>query len=88
MISREVLAHCLALGPVSVTFTKLDGTERVMNCTQALHLVPEDKLPTPKTATLLTEVPVVADQMRVFDLEVGDWRSFRFSTVKAVNLNV
>ena len=86
MITRAQIAQMLVSGPVTVTFTKVDGSERVMNCTQAFNLIPEDKHPPIRTGELLTEVPQPSDQMRVFDLDVGDWRSFRVSSVKEVTV--
>jgi len=79
MISRETLARVLSLGPVTVTFTKVDGAERVMRCTIAPYLIPENKRPK-HSGEILTEVP--GDVMRVFDVEQDDWRSFRVSSVK------
>jgi hypothetical protein len=84
-LSRTDLARMLSLGSVTVTFTKVDGTERIMECTIAPHLIPEDNRPI-RSGELLTEVPTESDQMRVFDLNVGDWRSFRVSSVKEVTL--
>lgn len=56
---------------MEVVFTKTDGTNRVMLCTQALELIPEDKHPSGESNTVYDE-----NQVRVFDLEVNEWRSF------------
>ena len=50
---KKWLKGCLAFGPVTVTFTKKDGTERVMKCT-----LKEDVIP-PKTE-VVTAVAVSA----------------------------
>ena len=83
ILSRANISAQLALGPITVTFTKVDGTERVMRCTTSPHLIPEDKQP---IGTLLREVPEDGGVLRVFDLDVNDWRSFRVGSVKSVTI--
>lgn len=83
LFSRSNISAQLALGPIIVTFTKVDGSERVMLCTTAPHLIPEEKQP---TGSLLTEVPEDGGVLRVFDLDVNDWRSFRVGSVKSVSI--
>lgn len=62
---------------VNVTFTKVNGDTRVMNCTKNFELIPSDKYPKqdslPKT--------VNEDIERVFDTDILDWRSFRKDSV-------
>jgi hypothetical protein len=66
---------------VNVVFTKKDGTERAMLCTLIESKIPGDKQP--KTPT---EVASTAGQaVRVFDIDKGEWRSFRWDSVKTVN---
>ena len=77
--SRKWLTNLLNEYVVEVTFTKKDGTERVMNCT--LH---EDYLP----ETTGAGRAVNSDALAVFDTEVEDWRSFRWDSVKAVKISV
>jgi len=62
------------IGNLCVTFTKKDGSERKMYCTLAPKFIPEEKHP--KTDTKFTE-----EAIRVFDKEIGDWRSFRWDSV-------
>jgi hypothetical protein len=71
----------LAIGPVTVTFTKKDGTERVMKCTLQPDLLPkieikEDKQPRKKPSNVVS----------VFDLEMNSWRSFTLRNVKNVSI--
>lgn len=61
---------------MEVVFNKVDGTNRVMLCTQALELIPEDKHPTGESKTVYDD-----NQIRVFDLEVNEWRSFRKDSI-------
>jgi len=69
---------------VTVTFTKKDGTERVMNCTLKPELLPEAK-------------PVVEGKeprkesttsIRVYDLEKQEWRSFTTKNVTRVEFSI
>lgn len=80
------LKSMLHMGPATVTFTKVDGTERVMQCT-----LESDKLPpavpiaegkTPRKESTSTKA------LRVFDLEKKEWRSFTIKNVKRIELDV
>lgn len=66
-----------------VTFTKADGTERMMKCTLNPEQLPkveikEDAKPRKESTT----------SMRVFDLEKNEWRSFTIKKVKQVNFTI
>jgi hypothetical protein len=76
--NRKWLLANLEESIVEVTFTKKDGTERVMNCTLL-----EDYLP--ETAGVGRSASV--DTVSVYDVEVEGWRSFRWDSVKAVKLS-
>ena len=61
---KKWLKGCLAFGPVKVTFTKKDGTERVMECTLAPSLVPEEPIvenAEPKREKKVNEDTIVYD---------------------------
>lgn len=68
---RELLTKDI----VTVTFTKKDGSRREMVCTTIEDYLPEvteaRKEPSP---TLVT----------VWDLEIQEWRSFKFDSVTAI----
>lgn len=64
-----------------VVFTKKDGTEREMLCTLIESKIPGDKQPKSETQGGST----IGQAVRVFDLDKGEWRSFRFDSVKSVN---
>jgi hypothetical protein len=66
-----------------VTFTKSDGTERVMKCT----LVPE-QLPKVEIKEDIKPRKESTTSMRVFDLEKNEWRSFTIKKVKQVNFTI
>jgi len=77
--SRKWLTNLLSQYVVEVTFTKKDGTERVMNCT-----LQEDYLPETTGAGRAGN----SDALAVFDTEIEDWRSFRWDSIKAVKVVV
>lgn len=79
----EWLHGMLHVTPVTVTFTKKDGTERVMRCTLQSDLVPkielkEDAKPRKESTTT----------MRVFDLDKKEWRSFTIRNIKQVEATI
>lgn len=57
-----------------ITFTKKDGTERIMRCTSNLNKIPGSQHPNglgfPKKGVKC-----------VYDLKLGEWRSFRLDSV-------
>ena len=92
LFKRWLRSH-LKVGPVTVTFTKKDGTERVMKCTTSTELVPQEvhetntdnpiDFPAPKREKKVNE-----DVMPVYDLEAGHWKSFRWDSVKNVSFTI
>jgi len=91
---KKWLKEMLAMGPVTVTFTKRDGTERVMECTTSIELVPQEPVhetntdnpidfPAPKREKKVNE-----DVMPVFDLKSKHWKSFRWDSIKQVNITI
>ena len=77
------LKGMLHVSPVTVTFTKKDGTERVMKCTLEESQLPkvelkEDAKPRKESTT----------SMRVFDLEKNEWRSFTIKSITKVELTI
>jgi len=73
----------LHIGPATVTFTKADGTDRVMNCT-----LEESKLPKVVIKEGSKPRKESTTSMRVFDLEKNEWRSFTLKKVKQVNISI
>ena len=80
---KELLKAKLNENEVGITFTKRDGSERVMRCTLSAARIPGEQLPqgtgdTSSAKTFSTEA------LRVFDTEKVAWRSFRFDSIKSV----
>jgi len=76
---RKWLAGILEQSIVEVTFTKKEGTERVMNCTLLEDYLPE---------TTGAGRSAGSDALAVFDVDADGWRSFRWDSIKAVKLSV
>jgi hypothetical protein len=63
---------------ITVNFTKVDGTQRTMRCTlQDIHLPEQYR----GKGTVLTEATNV---MRVYDVDLGEWRSFKVDSITAI----
>ena len=77
------LKEALHTRVVKVKFTKVNGDIREMICTQDFSKIPADKHPKEKPLVEGEEPkPVkVSDTIRVFDLEKGEWRSFKLGSV-------
>ena len=69
---------------MTITFTKQDGTERVMNCTLKPELLPEAK-PLAEGKTPRKESTT---SIRVFDNDLKEWRSFTIKNVTRVEFSI
>ena len=76
MFKREKLIAELRDSPRFVTFTKSDGTERVMRCTLEKSVVPH-------TEEDYNNLP--GDTVIAWDLDKKGWRQFNVNTVKNVS---
>ncbi len=83
--AQEALKEFLQAGPVVVTFTKVDGTERTMRCTTNIDLIPEEKRP--KEGIVYSD-EIEPTTVRVFELDLQQWRSFRKDSVKSFKLTL
>ena len=63
-----------------VTFTKKDGTERVMRCTLDPQMLPNQQITETKPERKKSETSVA-----VFDIEAKAWRSFVLKSVLKVS---
>lgn len=75
------IKNLLSTGTLQVTFTKKDGTERIMKCTTDSAFIPEDKQPSGES-TIKENTEVV----RAFDIENNGWRAFRVDSIKSFAL--
>jgi hypothetical protein len=77
------LRGMLSTDTVTVTFTKKDGTERVMNCTTNPVVVPKVEIKEGATPRKQSETT-----MRVFDTDIKEWRSFTTKSIKQINVTL
>ena len=81
---KKWLKSHLATGKVTVTFTKKDGSERVMKCTtDPTYILFKD----PTVLESRNERTVSEEVMPVYDLESNGWRSFRWDSIKRIEFN-
>lgn len=82
IFTKENLSELLLNNVVTVTFTKVNGEERVMKCTLLSEYIPN--------AATANEVIIrdntTSNNVSVWDLESNGWRSFRVSSVKNVSV--
>jgi len=79
------LKSMLVVTEMTITFTKVDGTERVMKCTLEASKLPvvelkEDAKPRKETTS--------TKALRVFDLEKNEWRAFTIKNIKRIQLSL
>jgi hypothetical protein len=76
-LNREQMLEQLHNGVCTVTFTKVNGEQRVMPCTLNHNLLPPVTI---KEATV-KERKVSMDTIRVYCTDKQEWRSFRVDSV-------
>jgi hypothetical protein len=81
-ITRDGMISVLTFDVAEVTFTKNDGTERLMKCTLQKSIVPAS---TKEEGT--TTVRKINEQvLPVWDIDKSAWRSFRVDSVKGIKV--
>ena len=79
---REWLVGLLSQQPITIRFTKKDGSERAMLCTLSESEIPKDKLPKG------VERAKSEEALPVFDVEKQEWRSFRWDSVTRIEFSL
>ena len=79
--TKSVLPELLKTSVVTVTFTKKDGTERVMMCTLMPALLPPQVVNEDKPAKKKSETSIA-----VYDLEISAWRSITYDSVSSIEV--
>ena len=77
---KDLIKDMLTLTSCTVTFTKKDGTERVMKCT----LNPDVVTPYEKKTDRIRESN--DDILPVWDLEANAWRSITVSKIQTIEV--
>jgi hypothetical protein len=75
---RDGLKARLAQGDATVSFTKLNGQERVMRCTLQEGVIPPYSEKGTKTK------PPSGETLAVWDLDKNEWRAFRYDRITSV----
>ena len=80
---QQKLTQALREAVCDVTFNKADGTQRQMRCTLKPEIVNEFITEPEHTERNHRTTPKKPNDglMTVFDLDVKDWRSFRFERI-------
>lgn len=78
MKKRDTLVEGLKRNVLTVNFTKVNGDERVMNCTLHESMLPE--------STGNTEKKENPDVIAVWDIDNNGWRSFRVDSVNYIKI--
>ena len=81
-VFRKWLISHLKFGPVTIYFTKKDGTVRKMDCTLKEENIVQYEKKTERVKTLNEET------CPVFDLEKNEWRSFRYDAITKVEFTI
>ena len=79
---RTIKARLLFCESVMITFTKVDGSERVMKCTLRSDVV--DKYTFSLENKGKPPLVLKENQIRVWDLEKDAWRIVNYDTIKLV----
>ena len=80
---RNWISGVLKETVVTVTFTKKDGSERVMKCT-----LDPDVLPKVEITENKKEKAVPENSLAVYDIEARGWRSFIIKSVKTIEFTL
>ena len=74
-MNRETLIKNLQKNAMRITFTKVNGDERIMDCTLQEHMIPETSGSNRKENE---------EVLPVLDINQGEWRSFRVDSITKV----
>jgi hypothetical protein len=77
-MTKTEITEMLRKQDAKVTFTKKDGTQRVMRCTLRPDALPEMITESTRTSTERRESD---STIAVWDLDLGAWRSFRLDSL-------
>ena len=76
-MKRDTLIKNLQKQAMKITFTKVNGEERIMDCTLQEHMIPPTN---PDNRKENEEV------LPVFDINKGEWRSFRLDSITNIEV--
>ena len=76
-MKRDILIKNLQKKTMRITFTKVNGEERVMDCSLQEHIIP----PTNSNNRKENE-----EVLPVWDINKGEWRSFRLDSITNIEV--
>lgn len=85
---RDWLRNLLHTTSVKIDFVKADGSPRQMQCTLNWDMIPQNKQPISRPLAEDTVGSRDPEVLKVFDLEVGEWRSFRFDRLRSIGVTI
>ena len=77
MYTRDEMLNALRENVCQVLFTKANGEERLMECTLMQDEIPQELMPKTDGNTVQPNLDIV----KVFDVGINQWRSFRVDSV-------
>lgn len=85
-MNRDEIMMALLMGQVNLSFTKQDGSIRIMEATLSPRLMPEFatvqmQKPAPTNQRKKKNAPDPDNSVKVWDCEKLSWRSFRIDTL-------
>jgi hypothetical protein len=83
IFTRDGLIDMLRHNIVSVTFTKVNGEERIMRCTLQTNYIPNAPI---QNGELVVEGKTTSNNVSVWDIDANGWRSFRVANVKNISI--
>ena len=87
MMKREEILNQLREGVTTVTFTKKNGDERVMDCTLNMDLIPVEARPKTDGNSFIEGVEATVSAIKCYDVKAEGWRSFLIDNVSKINEN-
>ena len=85
-MTRDDMVDALRSGMCKVTFTKKDGTTRVMPCTLNFDLIPDEHKPKGGEDSVMEGVERTISAIRVYAPESDGWRSFIVDNVQSFEI--
>ena len=81
MLNRDEMLENLRSKICEVVFTKANGEERLMECTLMESEIPAEMMPKTDGNVVSSDRPANLEVIRVFDVGINQWRSFRIDSV-------
>lgn len=82
-MTRDDILKQLREGVITVTFTKVNGDEREMDCTLNMDIIPTSAHPK-SDGNVREGVDATINAIKCYDVNAQGWRSFLFDKVKKV----